>query len=146
MKGRSSVKKLLSVSFCIAIVCALGVSINGCKPPDKAGSGDAKKELKASTPEKQTIKQGKEGTAKITYTVGTEATAKKIEAKSDNDKVTVKVAPDKFEKGKGGDVTVTVTVADDAKEGDVNVTVTATGDNSTPATLDTKFVVKVEKK
>jgi len=138
------VKKLLSVSFCIALVCSMLVGITGC--PKKDDKATDKKAISAvAAPTELKIKQGADkATSKVTYTIGAEAKIKTIAVKCDNDKVKVSVDKDKLDKS--GDATVTVEVAADAKVGDAVITVTATGDPSTPATLDTTVKVKVETK
>jgi hypothetical protein len=141
MKGRFSVKKLLSVSFCIALVCAMGVSLNGCKEPAKAGD---KKELKASTPEMVTVKQGAEGTATVKITLGSEIKLAKLEVADADKKVTAKL--DASELKATGDAKVTFTVAADADPKEYTAILTTKAEGATPAEVKTTRKVKVDKK
>jgi hypothetical protein len=134
------VKKLLSVSFCIALVCAMGVSVIGCKD-DKA---DAKKELKASTPDMVTIKQGATGTATVKVTMGESIKKATVEVADADKKVTAKV--DVAELKATGDAKVTFTVADDAEPKEYSAVLTTKAEGAHPAEVKTTIKVKVDKK
>jgi hypothetical protein len=108
-----------------------------------------KDKLAIEGPKDVTIKQGKEGTAKVTVTLGADlakgATLKAwVKDEKDKDPKDVKVKLDLDKLAKSGDAIATITVGEAAAPGSYTLTVEATAEGGAPAAA--KVTVKVDKK
>jgi hypothetical protein len=143
MKGRLFVKKILAISLCLGLVCAMSVSLVGCdgkdkdKKKDKTGAPAAGETVvKFKAIDDQKVKSKGDVTVSVELTEKATADIVLTAKVKDNDKITGtgKIAKDSTK----GDIKLE---SKEAKAGDVVVDVTAAADK---VKGDTTFKLKVE--